>query len=153
MKAYRVHRTRLGAGTPIPPSEDFFSSQDDSKIAVEVLLEKARPSDKPARRDSSFLFESKENSLDLIARRGNGYLFEVDVDTSCPFLRTDWNWPGLIERGKGDQAKMEGLAAKYWAGEMTDHPVVEILAAHATVESEIAVDPDDIRKRKMSLVT
>ncbi|MFI5251006.1 MAG: hypothetical protein ACHQQQ_01125 [Bacteroidota bacterium] len=148
--AFRVHHNKLSPGENVPPSDYFFNCQDEKKKLVEDIFEKTRPDTCLIRKNAAYLYEEKSDALNLIARRGNGYLYEVEIDLTKRFHRADWNWLGIAEREYGLLSKMEEAANNYWQGKLTDNPIIELIAEQATVVQNIKIDTTDMAKRRKS---
>lgn len=97
----------------------------------EVLFERAKPKEIPLRRtECAFFFENKDDALKYMAFYPKGLpvsLCEVEIINEIYSLRADMNWLESIDENTVTAEEAIGVFKKYWAGEMTQKPVVELL--------------------------
>ena len=97
----------------------------------EVLFERARPDNVPLKRTQcAFFFEKKENASlfkDSYPGMAGGLLCKVEILEEWFSMRADMKWLDNIDENKVNAAEAIAKFQKYWAGEMTAEPVVEVL--------------------------
>ena len=97
----------------------------------EVLFERARPEEIPLRRiECAFFFENKDDAMKYMTVYPETLpvsLCEVEIINEIYSLRADMNWLESIDENTVTAAEAIEVFKKYWAGEMTDKPVVELL--------------------------
>ena len=97
----------------------------------EVLFEKARPNNIPLKRtECAFFFEKKEDALifmDNYPGMVGAMLCEVEIVEGCFSMKADMKWLDNINENTVTAEEAIKEFKKYWAGEMTNHPVVEVL--------------------------
>jgi len=97
----------------------------------EVLFERARPECIPIRRtECAFFFEKKENAIRFKADYFGmemAVLCEVEIIKEVFSMKADMNWLNSINENTATAVEAINAFKKYWAGEMTDSPVMEVL--------------------------
>lgn len=97
----------------------------------EVLFEMARPESIPQRRtECAFFFEKKDDALRFKANYPGmdmAVLCEVDIINEVFSMKADMNWLDSIDENTVTAAEAIAVFKKYWSGEMTTTPVVEVL--------------------------
>lgn len=97
----------------------------------EVLFEKARPEGIPIRRtECSFFFVNKADALKYKSSypgMQNGTLCEVEIINEIFLMQADMKWLDSINENAVKASEVIDEFEKYWTGEMTENPTVEIL--------------------------
>jgi hypothetical protein len=97
----------------------------------EVLFEKARPKDIPlSRTGCTFFFTNKEDAekfQSVYPGMEMGILCEVEVIKEDFSLMVDMNWLDAIDENTATAGEALEAFRKYWAGEKTANPVMEVL--------------------------
>ncbi len=97
----------------------------------EVLFERARPQEIPLRRtDCTFFFTNKEDALRFQSsypRMDSGVLCEVEIINEEFSFVVDMNWLDAIDENQVTAGEAIEAFKRYWAGEKTDNPVMEVL--------------------------
>ena len=97
----------------------------------EVLFERARPKTIPVRRtDCTFFFSNKEDALAFKNTYHNmeiGVLCEVEIIKEEYSMQADMKWLDNINEYAVTAREIIEELRMYWAGELTDKPVMEIL--------------------------
>ena len=97
----------------------------------EVLFERARPASIPLRRtECTFFFETKEDAIKFkksYQGMATGVLCEVEVIKEVVSLTCDMNWLDSINENIATAAEVIDAFKKYWNGDKTDNPVMEVL--------------------------
>lgn len=97
----------------------------------DVLFERARPSGVPFKRtDCAFFFNDIENSLNfrktyLGSRKGQ--LCSVEIVEEVFTMKADMNWYVSINEATATALEVIDAFGKYWSGEMTSDPAIEVL--------------------------
>ena len=139
MKAYRAHKSSLRPGDSVPRSTSFFEAMSDDKKAVERFLESVCPPHLPKRETAIFVFEDEIQGRQW-ASREQRHLYLVELKRDGILHRADWRWLSIImDAMERADPRVDKYANSYWAGEATDRPVWELLAASATVVEEITI--------------
>lgn len=144
-KAYHVSKSLLNPGDDVPASNYFYSDLTPEKVEVEEILERARPQDKPERRDAVFLFEHLKDAKIWVAQKSRR-VFEVEILYGNILHHTDWCWLGLIEKSLDSQEDSKRFAESYWNGESTGRPVYELIVRTATVVKEVIISAREHRR-------
>jgi hypothetical protein len=100
--------------------------------AVEKALASARPAGKTPRENCLMLFEDETWARDFCARM-NGTLYIISIAAGSILHRGDMH---LIEEMAGTVERGEDVfneALRYWDGELTKDPCVEVLVRAGTV--------------------
>ncbi len=97
----------------------------------EVLFERARPQNIPLKRtECAFFFTNIQDALDFKANYPGmemGVLCEVEIIKEEYSLELDMNWLDSIDEKTATAQQAIDAFKKYWAGEMTAHPTIEVL--------------------------
>ena len=97
----------------------------------EVLFERARPKEMPLRRtECAFFFEKQEDALHFKASypgMEKGMLCEVEIISEAFLREADMNWLDSINENTVTAQEVIDAFRRYWAGEKTDNPTMEIL--------------------------
>lgn len=97
----------------------------------EVLFERAKPNSIPLKRtECAFFFEKQEDALkfkDTYPGMVGAMLCEVEIIEEAYSMKADMKWLDNINENTATAAEAIDAFKKYWAGEMTAAPVVEML--------------------------
>ncbi len=97
----------------------------------EVLFERAKPKNIPLRRtECAFFFENKQDALNFKATYPGmlfGTLCEVEIINEEYSFAADMNWLDAIDENTVTAGEAIEAFRKYWAGEKTNSPVMEVL--------------------------
>ncbi len=97
----------------------------------EVLFEKARPQNIPLRRtDCTFFFANLEDARKYQSSypgMDNGVLCEVEIINEEYSLLADMNWLDAIDENLVTADEAIEAFKKYWTGEKTEKPMMEVL--------------------------
>lgn len=97
----------------------------------EVLFERARPQNIPIKRtECAFFFTNKKDALDFKTSYPGmemGVLCEVEIINEEYSLELDMNWLDSIDEKTATAQQAIDAFKKYWVGEMTVHPTMEVL--------------------------
>lgn len=97
----------------------------------EVLLDRAKPSNIPLRRtECAFFFEKEADALrfkENYSGMEEAMLCEVEIIEEAFSMKADMKWLDNINENTATAAEAIEAFKKYWAGEMTADPVVEVL--------------------------
>jgi len=143
--AFRVHADALQPGDHVPASTAFFDGLDPKKQAVEKAFDDVKPSEKPSRRATIYLFEQETDAHQWCIRHATRRLYVVEVEPAAVQHRGDWNWLGKALRYATDPAAIQACAESYWRGEPCDvgTPVWELLVSDAIVLREILIPQEE----------
>lgn len=97
----------------------------------EVLFDRAKPSKIPLRRtECAFFFEKEADALrfkENYPGMEEAMLCEVEIIEEVFSMKADMKWLDNINENTATAAEAIETFKKYWAGEMTADPVVEVL--------------------------
>lgn len=97
----------------------------------EVLFDRAKPSNIPMRRtECAFFFEKEVDALrfkENYQGMEGAMLCEVEIIEEVYSMKADMKWLDNINENTATAAEAIEVFKKYWAGEMTADPVVEVL--------------------------
>lgn len=97
----------------------------------EVLFEKARPQKIPIRRtECAFFFANKADALNYKSSYPGmqiGTLCKVEIMNEIFSMKADMKWLDNINENVVKASEVIDEFGKYWAGEMTVNPTIEIL--------------------------
>jgi hypothetical protein len=133
---YRADKRDFEPGDIIRTAGDFLSMHDPFCRAVEKVLELNRPVGKTPRGKCLFLF------LDRSAAEEYGFIMRKPIIYQVTIRgeilhRADLSWfPAMITMLKRGQCA-RAQARRYWNGQLTKHPLIEVLAGSATIVERI----------------
>lgn len=97
----------------------------------EVLFEKARPSNIPYRRTDCVFFFKEKNDAVTFKETYPGMEFsrlcEVEIINERFSLEVDMNWLDSLDEHNATAEEAIETFKRYWAGEKTDNPTMEVL--------------------------
>jgi len=132
MNAYRVDRRPFKAGDVVSQTGEYLTKLDSERARVEECLEDRRPDTKPRRREVLFVFESQIAAERFWTKEEDGKLYEVNIQG--PLLhRGDMSLTDQMFVVRADAALAGGLAERYWRGDESACPQIELLVKDAVV--------------------
>ena len=136
MNAYRVDRRLFKVGDVVSQTGEYLSKLDSGRAQVEVCLEEMRPAMKPRRSEALFVFECRSAAERFWTKEVDGKLYEVSFQV--PVLhRGDMSLTDELFRSRADAAIVRDLAERYWRGDESTSPQIELLIEEAVVVSVI----------------
>jgi len=139
---YHISKTILPIGTKLECRGFPFVTKK-----VEEILEKYRPDDALPREESVFMFENKVPSSKGL-KYSSGYMHKCE--TLATTFHRDMFWIGQLEKRYHKNQRFRDtanttisdreLARRYWEGEMSKKPDVEIVSQTATITMLISED-------------
>lgn len=140
--AYRTSVDKLAIGCKVPASRHFYDSleepENQNKKYIENIFECNRPTNKPTRHNTTFVFKNKEDAVNDACNK-NKYLYKVEIKLESPSHEGDWMWPIKAREKNGDTDAITECANSYWASKHTEKPIIEYLIQNATVVEEIII--------------
>jgi hypothetical protein len=145
MNAYRVDRRLFRIGDVVSQTGEYLTKLDPERAQVEAYLEKSRPEGKPRRSTVLFVFECRDAAERFWTKEVNGKLYEVDFQG--PLLhRDDMNLTDEMFRNRADVSLVRNLAERYWRGEESAFPQIELLIQEAQVVSVVFTTETERRR-------
>lgn len=126
---YRVDKRSYKRGEQIDAAKQYMTRIDHRGVLLECAIEKARPADKPSRKDALFLFEQYCCALKFWSIQQGSIFYEVEAIGPTRH-RGDMC---ITERMYASSGDLEASAKQYWAGLSTSTPCWEWLVPCATV--------------------
>jgi hypothetical protein len=138
---FRVDKRNFEPGEQIRTAGHFMSRHDSLNKAVERALDSVRPASKMPRENCLMLFEDKTRAIQFRAYvRLTGTLYIVKIAAESIIHRGDMQLLGemawRMKRGKN----VLNEARRYWAGELTRNPCVEVLVRAGTIVDVVEHD-------------
>lgn len=142
---YRADKREFKQGQEIQSANQFQELNPRGSDKVERIFEAKRPDTKPSRLDALYLFEDFVVAKKHWSKMKDGKLYEVRVEDSEVRHRGDMR---LVDEAFGcsDLADIEACADRYWAGEMTASPIMELLVQSAAVSAVLSKDQAERRR-------
>jgi hypothetical protein len=133
---FRADKRSFRPGDQIRTAGHFMSMSNQLGKAVEKALASARLEGKTPRKNCLMLFEDKTWGREFCARM-NGTLYIVSIAAGSILHRGDLHlfeeMANRVKRGKD----VFNEARRYWDGELTKDPCVEVLVRAGTVDDLI----------------
>jgi hypothetical protein len=136
MNAYRVDRHLFKVGDLVTQTGEYLTKLDCERAIVEQHLARNRPDKKPRRDKVLFVFESRPAAERFWTKEVGGKLYEVKIQGPL-FHRGDMNLTDEVFQVRADAASAEALVERYWRGEETACPQIELLVEQAVVVNMI----------------
>lgn len=136
MNAYRVDRRLFNVGDVVMPTGEYFAKLDCERALVERHLANKCLDSKPRRNEVLFVFESRTVAERFWINEVDGKLYEVKFQC-VPLHRGDMNLTKEIFKFRADANHAGVLVDRYWRGEESAVPQIELLVQNAVVVSLI----------------
>lgn len=140
LKAFRVDRRVFKAGDPISTAGEFSGKHPKKGKKAEEILAARKPDGKPDRTSCVMVFEDESCARKHWVKMKGGKLYEVEISSADIQHRADMRLVDAIGEALSDDAKARELADRYWAGDVTATPIVELLLPRATATRLISGD-------------
>lgn len=140
---FRADKRQFETGDVIESAAEFSKLNPPGSQDIESIFERVRPSDKPPRMGSLFLFKDERAARKHWSKMTGGNLYLATVAATCSAHEYDMR---LIEEAfnrHADSAAVEAIAIRYWNGDITADPIVEVLVPSATISSVISKDQQE----------
>jgi len=136
MNAYRVDKHLFKVGDVITHTGEYLANLNCARALVETHLAYKRPDRKPRRNEVLFVFESRIVAERFWIKVVGGKLYEVKLQ-GAPLHRGDMNLTEEIFKFRADANHAGVLVDRYWGGEESAVPQIELLVQNAVVVSLI----------------
>jgi hypothetical protein len=136
MNAYRVDKRLFKVGDVVTHTGEYLANLDCERALVERHLAYKRPDSKPRRNEVLFVFESRIAAERFWIKVVDGKLYEVKTQ-GTPLHRGDMNLTEEIFKFRADADHAGVLVDRYWGGEESAGPQIELLVQNAVVASVI----------------
>lgn len=146
MSAYRIDRRDYEVGSIILPGKEYQTKIKEAGQKLESILKERKPQNKPSRRESLFLFESYEEAKRFWTIMRNGNFYEVGFENTDILHIGDMSFTEEMFHCNEDDNALGKIADKYWSGEKSEKPRIEILVSKAIVTKTISKSEIDRRK-------
>jgi hypothetical protein len=140
---FRADKRSFIVGSVIQTAGEYEGKFQGAARSVEDSLELHRPPTKVARATSLFLYEDERCARKHWIYLTGGKLYRASISPSEIRHRADIKWMDLMKERATDSQFLKDHAAKYWAGEVTANPVIEVLVPSAIVVDVIADSEDE----------
>ena len=132
MNAYRVDRRLFKVGDVVSQTGEYLTRLDPERAQVEACLEARRPHTKPRRSEVLFVFESRIAAERFWTKEVDGKLYEVNIQGSL-LHRGDMSLTDEMFLVRTDAGLARDLAERYWRGDESACPQIELLVRDAAV--------------------
>ncbi len=142
---FRADKRQFEVGDLITSAGEFACLNPAGSEEVESIFESARPLDKPSRIGSLFLFKDEMAAKKHWSKMSNGNLYLATIEGGSAIFEGDMR---LIDEAfliRSDAAEVRSIAVRYWNGELTKSPIVEVLVSAARIASVISKDQEERR--------
>lgn len=125
---------------PVTTAGIFISKHPLKGKEAERILARRKPESKPERSVCLMVFEDENCARRHWAKMSGGKLYEVQIVKADILHRGDMRLVDEIGESLTYEAVAEKIADRYWAGEITDKPIVELLLREAIIARLISDD-------------
>ena len=153
MRYFRADKRDFDLGDPIRTAGQFQHKHNEMGKAMEEALSKARPAGKPNRSDCLMLFEDESCAKKHWSKMSDGKLYSVFVDEEMVLHRGDMHLAESIGVGAFRGDNVSDLSRRYWEGDLTESPCVEILTREGTIAEQIGTEQqrqEEFKRRYIS---
>lgn len=133
MRYFRADKRDFSPGDVIQSAQEYYDKFSKIARAVEDALEAHRPLQKVKRATCVFVFADEKYAREHWSKMKNGKLYAVDIDECHILHRGDMALMDEMNAALEDGKDVSELACKYWAGEVSELPKLEVLAPSVTV--------------------
>lgn len=140
---YRVDKRLFGVGETVRTAGEFSARFGDVAKAIEDALEAARPTAMTKRSDCLFLFESFDAARKHWSKMTGGKLYRIEIGEAPICHRADMTIMDTMKDAPDGDWELH--ARRYWAGEMSEAPEIEVLVIEAEVVEVLSTSEDDRR--------
>ncbi len=142
---YRADKRIFCDGDVVVSAGEFLGKNPDGSLDVEKVFEEKRPKNLPPRADCLYVFSAISDAKKHWSKMTGGKLYEVAVADVDVLLRADMTLVDLAFRSREVPGDVEACADRYWRGECSERPVIEVLVRNATVLSVLSNDEAERR--------
>ncbi len=138
-KFYRADKRDFAIDDPVASAGEFITKTPSGSQIVERVFEEERPAGYPLR-TQLYVFENIADAKKHWSKMKGGKLYEVAVEENGILHRGDM---ALVDEAYVNRDALESVrdcARRYWRGELTDKPVIEILVECARVCAVVSKD-------------
>ena len=129
---FRADKRNFRPGDQIRTAGHFMSMHNQLGKAVEKALASVRPAGKPSRETCLMLFEDETCAREFCARM-NGTLNIASIAAGSILHRGDMHLIEEMARRVEERKEFLNEARRYWDGELTKVPCVEVLVRAGTI--------------------
>lgn len=140
---FRADKRQFEVGDMIKSAGEFGFLNPLGSGDVEEIFERVRPGGKPSRIGSLFLFKDERAAKKHWSKMTGGNLYLAIPIVSSSNHEGDMRLINEAFNQRADATSVEQIASRYWSGELTEEPIVEILAASATISAIISKDQQE----------
>ncbi len=142
---YRVDKRTFATGDVVLSAREFLAKNPDGSLEIELAFEEKRPKTLPARADCLYVFSSIPDAKKHWSKMTGGKLYEVTVEDDDLLFRSDMTLVDLAFRNRQIAGAVEACADRYWRGEYSEKPIIEVLVLKATVLRVLSNDEAERR--------
>lgn len=139
MEFFRADKRAFKPGETIKTAQDFEKMHPEAGQRLETLMRERKPEAKPDRSDCLMLFRDEEAARCYHSKMEGGCLYRVQADPASILHEGDMALVNqLAEAVEAGEVPTDGID-RYWRGELTDTPIIEVLLLSGIVIEEIPV--------------
>jgi hypothetical protein len=140
----RADKRDFVEGASICTAGDFIAKHTDAGEVMEKALELARPEEKTPRAECLMLFEDEDCAKMHWAKMKGGKLYSVLIGDAPVLHRGDMRLAEEVGERAIKGENVTDLARRYWDGELSSSPCIEVLVKTGIITALIG--SDDQRK-------
>ena len=137
---FRADKRDFDIGSLVESAGEFISLNPQGSQDIEDVFESLRPMDKPTRHGNLYLFTDETLAKKHWSKMTDGKLYRATVDPTLSYHRGDMRLVDKAFEVRADIEAVEKIAIRYWAGDFTENPVVEVIVQHATISEVVSKD-------------
>lgn len=137
---FRVDKRDLNVGAVATSANHFTGLNPPGSQEVEAVFEKVRPINKPTRSGNLFLFTDEVAAKRHWSKMTDGKLYRAIVDPTLMRHEGDMRLVNHAFELRADPEEVEKIAIRYWAGDLTKNPILEVIVPNATISQVVSKD-------------
>lgn len=147
---FRADKREFDVGNVITSANDFTALNPHGSQDVEDVFERIRPMDKPIRSGNLFLFTDETSAKKYWSKMADGKLYRATIDPTLSHHKGDMRLVNQAFELRADTEELEKIAIRYWAGDLTENPIIEVIVPNATISGVVSKDQQERRAYLMS---
>ena len=145
---YRADKRNFEVGESIVSAGEFILQNPDGSQEVENIFEKFRPESCCSRKQVLFVFKNECDAKKHWSKMIGGILYEVKVHRDNVLFEADMALFNSAYVEKKDSDAVCRYAKQYWAGNVSEKPIIEVFLKNSSAEVSRVISKDRQEREK-----
>lgn len=141
----RADKRDFNVGDVVTSAREFTVLNPQGSQDVEDVFERVRPLGKPKRIGNLYLFKDEISAKKHWSKMTDGKLYRATFDSKLPRHEGDMCLFNQAFELRTNIDEVEKLANRYWAGDLTEKPIIEVIVLQATISEVVSKDQQERR--------